>query len=55
MGDFSVQEFHDISVTFNEMAERIKYLITQVYEKQLLATRSQVKYLQSQINPAFSV
>ncbi len=53
MGDFSVQEFHDISVTFNEMAERIKYLITQVYEKQLLATRSQVKYLQSQINPHF--
>lgn len=53
MEDFSVQEFHDISVTFNEMAERIKYLITQVYEKQLLATRSQVKYLQSQINPHF--
>ena len=38
---------------FNEMADRIKYLITEVYEKQLLATKSQVKYLQSQLNPHF--
>lgn len=53
MNDFSIQEFHDISVVFNEMAERIKYLVTQVYEKELLATRSQVKFLQSQINPHF--
>lgn len=53
MGDFSIQEFHDISVVFNEMADRIKYLVTQVYEKQLLATQSQVKFLQAQINPHF--
>ena len=38
---------------FNEMADRIEYLITEVYEKQLLATKSQVKYLQSQLNPHF--
>lgn len=53
MKDFQVQEFHDISVVFNEMADRIDHLITEVYETELLATRAQVKYLQAQINPHF--
>lgn len=53
MTDFSVQEFHDISFVFNEMADRIDHLITEVYEKELLATRAQVKFLQAQINPHF--
>lgn len=53
MEDSGIRELHDIGVVFNEMADRIKYLITQVYEKQLLATQSQVKYLQAQINPHF--
>lgn len=53
MEDSSIQEFHDIGIVFNEMADRMKYLITEVYEKQILATKSQVKYLQSQINPHF--
>lgn len=53
MRDSSVQEFHDISMVFNEMADRIDHLITEVYEKELLATRAQVKYLQAQINPHF--
>ena len=53
MEDSVIQEFHDIGIVFNEMAERIKYLIMQVYEKQLLATQSQVKYLQAQMNPHF--
>lgn len=53
MKSFQVQEFQDISDTFNDMAERIGTLISEVYEKQLLATRAQVKYLQSQINPHF--
>lgn len=53
MTDFPVQEFHDISFVFNEMADRIDHLITEVYEKELLATRAQVKYLQAQINPHF--
>lgn len=51
--DSSIQEFHDIGIVFNEMADRIEYLITEVYEKQLIATQSKVKYLQSQINPHF--
>lgn len=53
MEDYPIQEFHDMSVVFNEMADRIEYLITQVYEKQLLVTQSQVKFLQAQINPHF--
>lgn len=53
MEDSSISEIHEISVIFNEMAERIQYLIEQVYEKKLLAARSQTKYLQAQINPHF--
>jgi sensor histidine kinase YesM len=53
MQDFPIDEFHQISVAFNKMATRIDHLITQVYEKQILATRSQVKFLQAQINPHF--
>ena len=53
MEDSSIQEFHGMGIVFNEMADRIEYLITQVYEKEIVAARSQVKYLQSQINPHF--
>ena len=53
MQDFPIEEFHSISVVFNEMADRINHLVTEVYEKELLATRAQVKFLQSQINPHF--
>ena len=53
MEDSSIREFHDMGIVFNEMADRIEYLITQVYEKEIVAARSQVKYLQSQINPHF--
>lgn len=51
--EIQIQEFHDIGVVFNDMADRIQYLITQVYEKQMLAAQSQVKYLQAQISPHF--
>jgi len=51
--DSEIQEFQDIGNVFNEMADKLKYLITDVYEKQLLATQAQVKYLQAQINPHF--
>lgn len=53
MEDSSIREFHDMGIVFNEMADRIEYLITQVYEKEIVAARSQVKYLQAQINPHF--
>ena len=55
MEDSSILEFHDMGIVFNEMADRIEYLITQVYEKEIVAARSQVKYLQSPINPNFQV
>ena len=53
MREFDTREFHEISLLFNEMAEQLQKLITQVYEKQILAAKSQMKYLQSQINPHF--
>lgn len=53
LDSFGTQEFNDISVVFNEMTEQINYLITQVYEKQLLAAQSQMRFLQAQINPHF--
>ena len=53
MREFNTREFHEISLLFNEMADQIQVLITQVYEKQILAARSQMRYLQSQINPHF--
>lgn len=53
MGDFPIVEFQEIGSVFNEMADKMQHLITEVYEKQLLANRSQIKYLQSQINPHF--
>ncbi len=53
MRGFEIVEFDDVSRLYNEMADRIQELITQVYEKELLATKSHVKYLQSQINPHF--
>lgn len=53
ISDSQIQEFSNIATVFNEMADRIEYLITEVYEKQLLASQAQVKYLQSQINPHF--
>ena len=51
MREFDTREFDEISLRFNEMTGQIKNLITEVYEKQLLATQAQVRYLQSQINP----
>ena len=50
MREFDTREFEEISHLFNEMTEQIKELITEVYEKQLLATQAQVRYLQLQIN-----
>lgn len=53
MRGFQIAEFDDVSRLYNEMADRIQGLITEVYEKELFATKSHVKYLQSQINPHF--
>lgn len=46
-------ELNVLSDTFNNMTQEIKYLIKQVYEKQLLLKETEYKFLQSQINPHF--
>ena len=54
MDDFSIEEFHEISMVFNEMTERIQYLITQVYKRVCLLVRH--RYLFSVADePTFSI
>ena len=42
-----------LSDVFNKMVDEIQYLINDVYKKQLLLKESELKSLQSQINPHF--
>ena len=42
-----------ISGTFNTMTEEIRYLIREVYQKQLLLKETDIRFLQSQMNPHF--
>ncbi|WP_105614435.1 sensor histidine kinase [Vallitalea okinawensis] len=51
--EFKVLEFNNISSAFNTMLAKIDYLINQVYRKQLLLQESEMKMLQSQVNPHF--
>lgn len=46
-------EFHYLYGQFNQMVARIRVLIQEVYEQQILSQRSELKQLQSQINPHF--
>ncbi|MBO9610651.1 MAG: sensor histidine kinase [Paenibacillaceae bacterium] len=46
-------EFHYLFRQYNTMVEKLKVLITQVYEQKIRAQRSELKQLQSQINPHF--
>jgi two-component system sensor histidine kinase YesM len=52
-----VYHWHDeigiLSHNFNRLIDRIRYLINQVYQSELLKQRSQLKYLMFQINPHF--
>lgn len=47
------KEFNTLAVNFNAMSDRLHRLISQVYEQRLLLRTSQLKQLQSQINPHF--
>ncbi|WP_072327655.1 MULTISPECIES: sensor histidine kinase [unclassified Paenibacillus] len=47
------QEFHELSVQFNEMAEQIQHLVEKVYFEEIRAKEAVMKQLQSQINPHF--
>jgi len=42
-----------ISETFNNMTGEINYLVKEVYEKQLLLKETDIRFLQSQMNPHF--
>lgn len=53
MPEYKDVELNMLSETFNNMTTGIKYLIDQVYEKQLLSKEMELKFLQSQINPHF--
>lgn len=51
--DYDTEEFYTVSTAFNTMTTTIEYLIHDVYEKQLLAKDSEIRVLQSQLNPHF--
>lgn len=53
MPAYKDMELSLLSSTFNNMTGEIKYLINQVYEKQLLVKETEFKFLQSQMNPHF--
>ncbi|MBA2939650.1 sensor histidine kinase [Paenibacillus sp. CGMCC 1.16610] len=53
MPEYSDLELNLLSHTFNKMTSEIKYLFNQVYEKQLLLKETELKFLQSQMNPHF--
>lgn len=46
-------EFQYLYVRFNSMVTRLDLLISEVYKKEILSQRSELKRLQSQINPHF--
>jgi len=46
-------EFQYLYRRFNSMVSRLEVLISEVYEKEILSQRSELKRLQSQINPHF--
>ena len=59
-GDFNVSvhtqyatEFGYLCTRFNEMATRLRSLIDQVYKQKIMNQQSELKQLQSQINPHF--
>ncbi len=59
-GDLSVRlapsyalEFNDLAGWFNTMTAQLKHLIESQYESTIRAQSSELKYLQSQINPHF--
>lgn len=46
-------ELIELTHTYNQMAEKLNHLIQEVYEKELLRSRTELKALQAQINPHF--
>ena len=53
MPRYKDHDLNQISETFNNMTDEIGSLIDEVYEKQLLLRESEIKFLQSQMDPHF--
>ena len=51
--DEASDEMHDLISAFNEMSERITYLVEEVYQKENDQARIELQLLRSQINPHF--
>jgi len=58
--DFSVSaeptsqdEFGELTLVFNKMIKRIRYLIEEVYQQKIIKQEAEFKLLQAQINPHF--
>lgn len=51
--EYPIEEVQNISDTFNEMTDYVERLVKEVYETQLIAQQSQIRYLQAQMNPHF--
>lgn len=51
--EYNSRELSIISKAFNTMTDTVNHLINDVYEKRLIAKDSEIKMLQSQINPHF--
>ncbi|WP_026671884.1 sensor histidine kinase [Alkalihalobacterium bogoriense] len=49
----STLEINELNTTYNQMVEEINHLIQVVYEKEIIRSRTELKALQSQINPHF--
>ena len=51
--NYNIEEFQQISDSFNDMTLKIDHLIKEVYENQILVKETRLQYLQAQINPHF--
>ncbi|GKU81866.1 sensor histidine kinase [Niallia sp. NCCP-28] len=49
----SVNEINKLNSTYNQLVKETNHLITMVYQKEIIRSRSELKALQAQINPHF--
>lgn len=49
----SVNEINELNSTYNQLVKETNHLITMVYQKEIIRSRSELRALQAQINPHF--
>ncbi|GAE33704.1 cache domain-containing sensor histidine kinase [Halalkalibacter akibai] len=52
-GSFSTIEINELNDTYNQLVETMNHLMQEVYEKEIIRSRTELKALQAQINPHF--